>query len=252
VALVPPPDATVPGSAGYLSFNGTNIAAPSTTYVPGNVTLVVPPSASIPGNAEYFPVTSDLPTNTHPGNSSTAQSTNLSVPNTSCPNTSTFSPSQENSSSSQMSVGPHPQHLVNELNIPRQGHTDVAEDMLEVPRAQSPSLPSSPVPIQKQNTQTKASRKSITLSHQHSKSSGDEGPNLSPPTAHKHLNVNPLPKSPGTARRKGSRKISCTNSIVSHHNVDNSINETSAAAMGGPNATSSPNTKHRTSAVHHR
>ena len=237
-----------PSSTGYFLSNVANIAAPSTTYVPGNVAVVVPPSVSIPGSAEYSPLTPDLPANAYPGNSCTAQSTGFSTPNPSSTNTPTVPPSQRNSNSSQIVPGPHSQHLISEENKTKQETTDVTENTKEDNRTQSISMPSSPAPVRKQTAQRKSSRKSSVVSHQHSKSSGDEGPNHSPSTARKHINTN-RPPSPGDTKRKASRKMSCTNSIGSHHNVDNSINESSAGSAGGPNATSSPNTKHKTSVV---
>ena len=241
---VAPPSTNVPGSTGYFMSNVANTVAPSTTYLPGNVTVVVPPSLSIPGSAQYSPVTSDLPTNTHPVNSSTAQSASLTVPNPSSPNTSTVPPSQRNSDSSQNVLGPHSQQRITEGNTAKQP-TDVTENTQEDHKTQSTSVTSSPAPVRKLTVQRKTSRKSSILSHQHSKSSGDEGPNHSPSTTHKHININ-RPPSPGD-NRKVPRKISSNISVVSHHNVDNSINESSAGCNGGPNATSSPNTKHKTS-----
>jgi hypothetical protein len=124
----------------------------------------------------------------------------------------------------------------------------VTENTQEDNRTQTTSVHSSPLPVPKQTAQRKMSRKSSILSHQISKSSGDEGPNLSPSTVHKHINTN-RPPSPGDIKRKASRKMSSTNTIASHQNVDNSINESSAGCNGGPNATSSPNTRHKTSIV---
>ena len=244
---VAPPSMNVPGSTGYFMSNIANPVAPSTTYLPGNVTVVVPPSLSIPGSAQYSPVTSDLPTDTLPVNSCTAQSASLPVPNPSSPNTLTVPPSQRNSDSSQNVLGPHSQQRITEGNTAKQPN-DVTENTQEDHRTQSTSLPSSPVPVPKQTAQRKTSRKSSMLSHQQSKSSGDEGPNHSPSTAHKLINTN-RPPSPGDTKRKVSRKMSSTNSNVSHHNVDNSINESSAGCNGGPNATSSPSTRHKTSVV---
>ena len=244
---VAPPSMNVPGSTGYFMSNVANPVAPSTTYLPGNVTVVVPPSLSIPGSTQYSPVTSDLPTNTHPVNSCSAQSASLLMPNPSSPNTSTVPPSQGNTDSSQNVMGPHSQQRITEENTAKQPN-DVTENTQEDHRTQSTSMPSSPALVRKQTAQRKASRKSSILSHQHSKSSGDEGPNHSPSTAQKHININ-RPPSPGDTKRKVSRQMSTTNSIASHHNVDNSINESSAGCNGGPNATSSPNTRHKTSIV---
>lgn len=243
---VAPPSMNVPGSTGYFVSNVANPVAPSTTYLPGNVTVVVPPSLSIPGSTQYSPVTPDLPTNTHPGNSCTAQSASLSVPNSSSPNTSNVPPSQRNSDSSQNVNGPHSQQRITDGNTAKQPN-DVTENTQEDHKTQTTSVPSSPAPVPKQTAQRKVSRKS-SISQQHSKSSGDEGPNLSPSTAHKNINTN-QPPSPGDTKRKVSRKLSSTNTIASHHNVDNSINESSVGCNGGPNATSSPNTRHKTSIV---
>ena len=242
------PSMNVPDSTGYFMSNVANPAAPSTTFLPGNVTVVVPPSLSIPGSAQYSPVTSDLLTNTHSVNSCTAQSASLPMPNPSSTNTPNVPPSQRNADSSQTVLGPHSQHLITEGNTAKQEPNNVIENMLEDHRTHSTSLPSSPVPVRKQTAQKKTSRKSSILTHQHSKSSGDEGPNHSPSAAHKHIDTN-RPPSPGDTRKKLSRKTSSTNSIGSHHNVDNSINESSAGCNGGPNATSSPNAKHKTSVV---
>ena len=98
-------------------------------------------------------------------------------------------------------------------------HPDAKEKPPDVKKPQSSSMPSSPVSIRRQ--------KPSIISHQHSKSSGDEG----------------VRASPGSARRKLSRKPSSNNSIRSQPIV-----ETSA----GPNATSSPNTKHKSSVDHSR
>jgi hypothetical protein len=244
---VAPPSMNVPGSTGYFMSNLANPVAPSTTYLPGNVTVVVPPSLSIPGSAQYSPVTSDLPTNTHPVNSCTAQSSSLPMPNPSSPNTSIVPPSQQNSDSSQNVLGPHSLQRITEGNTAKQPN-DVTENTQEDHKTQSTSGPSSPAPVRKLTVQRKTSRKSSILSHQHSKSSGDEGPNHSPSTAQKNININ-RPPSPGDTKRKVPRKASSTNSIAIHHNVDNSINESSAGCNGGPNATSSPNTRHKTSVV---
>ena len=244
---VAPPSMNVPGSTGYFMSNVANPVAPSTAYLPGNVTVVVPPSLSIPGSAQYSPVTSDLPTNAHPGNSCTAQSDSLPMPNSSSPNTSNVPPSQRNSDSSQNVIGPHSQQRITEGTTAKQ-HNDVTENTQEDHRTQTTSVPSSPAPVPKQTAQRKMSRKSSILPHQHSKSSGDEGPNHSPSTVHKHININ-RPPSPGDTKRKVPQKMSSTTSIASHHNVDNSINESSAGCNGGPNATSSPNTRHKTSVV---
>ena len=239
------PNMNVPRSTGYFMSNAANPVAPSTTYLPGNVAVVVPPSLSIPGSAQYSPVTSDLPTNTHPVNSCTAQSASLPMPNPSSPNMPTVPTSQRNSDSSQNVLGPHSQQSITEGNTAKQPN-DVTENTQEDHRTQSTSVPSSPAPVRKLTTQRKTSRKSSILSHQHSKSSGDEGPNHSPSTAHKHINTN-RPPSPGDTKMKVPRKTSSINSISTHHNVDNSINESSAGCNGGPNATSSPNTRHKTS-----
>jgi hypothetical protein len=239
-------------STGYFLSNGTNNTLPSTTHVPGNVAVLVPPSLSIPGSAEYVAMTSDLTSNTHTGSSCIAQSASFSVPDVSSPDASNFPSSHQNSDPSQDPLGHHSQHLVSEENRVGQEQNNMTEQALDVPKTQSTSLPTSPVPVRKLTMQRKSSRKSSVISRQQSKSSGDEGPNLTPPTAHKHTNVNPPLTSPGDARRKFSRKASCTNSIGSHHNIDNSVNESSAGSTGGPNATSSPNTKHRTSVVHQR
>ncbi|XP_069694423.1 mucin-4-like isoform X2 [Periplaneta americana] len=126
-------------------------------------------------------------------------------------------------------------------------HDDVTDNTLEVPRPQPPSGPSSPLPARKHTTQQKPIRKSSILSRQQSKSSGDEGPNLSPPTSHKHVGTNPTPASPAS-RRKISRRVSCTNSTGSLHNAE----EAPTGSLGWPTATSSPNTKHRTSVAYHR
>jgi hypothetical protein len=251
-AQVSPPNTIVSGNTGYFLLNGTNTAVPSTTHVPDNVAVLVPPSMSIPGSAEYVTMASDLPTNTNSGSSCMAQPASFSVPDASSPNASNFPQSHRNSDPSQNPLGRHSQNPVSEGNKAEQEQNDETEKTLDVPRTQSTSVPTSPVPIRKLTMQRKSSRKSSIISRQQSKSSGDEGPNLTPPTAHKHTNVNPPSTSPGAATRKLSRKMSCTNSIGSHHNVDNSINESSAGSIGGPNATSSPNTKHRTSVVHQR
>jgi hypothetical protein len=241
----------VPGKTSYFLSNGANVALPSTTHVAGNVALIVPPSVPFPGSAEYFAITSDPHSTAHPGSSCMDQSESFSVPVTSSANASNLPASHQNSDSSQDPLGHHSQHLLSEENKDRLEHSDVAEKSLEVPRTQPAGEPTSPVPNRKLTMQRKMSRKFSVTSRQQSKSSGDEAPNLTPPAAHKHSNVNP-PSSPGAGRRKLSRKVSCTNSIGSHHNVDNSINESSAGSTGGPNATSSPNAKHRTSVVHHR
>jgi hypothetical protein len=251
-AQMSPTNTVLSGNTGYFLSNGTNTTVPSATYVPGNVAVLVPPSLSIPGSAEYVAMTSDLPSNTHVGSSCMAQSTSFSVPDVSSPDASNFPPSHQNSDPSQDPLGHHSQHLVSEGNTAGQEQDDMTEKTLDVPRTQSTSLPTSPVPVRKLTMQRKSSRKSSIISRQQSKSSGDESPNLTPPTAHKHTNANPLSTSPGAARRKLSRKMSCTNSMGSPHNADNSINENSAGSTGGPNATSSPNTKHRTSVVHQR
>lgn len=251
-AQVSPTNTILPGNTAYFVSNGANVALPSTTHVAGNVALLVPPSIPIPGSAEYVAMTSDLHSTTHPGSSYMAHSESFSVPDTSSANASNFPASHNNSDPSQDPLGCHPQHLVSEGNKDRQEQSDVAEKTLDVPRTQPASQPTSPVPNRKLTMQRKMSRKFSVTSRQQSKSSGDEAPNLTPPTTHKHSNVNPPSASPGAGRRKLSRKVSCTNSIGSHHNVDNSINESSAGSTLGPNATSSPNTKHRTSVVHHR
>jgi hypothetical protein len=225
---------------------------PPTAQIPGNVAVLVPPSASIPGSAEYIAMTSDLPSNTHPGSSCTAQSAIFPVPDASSTNASNIPPSHQNSDPSQKPLRHHAQHLESDGNNAGQEQSDVTEKAFDAPRTQSTSLPTSPVPVRKLTMQRKSSRKSSVTSRQQSRSSGDEGPNLTPPTAHKPTNVNPPSTSPGAARRKLSRKVSCSNSIGSHHNVDNSINESSAGSTGGPNATSSPNTKHRATVVHQR
>lgn len=246
-AQVSPTNTIVSGNTGYFLSNGTNTTVPSTTHVPGNVAVLIPPCVSIPGSAEYVAMTSDLP-----GSSCMAQSASFSVPDVSSPDASNFPPPHQNSDPSQDTLGHHSQHLVSEGNKAGQEQNDVTEQTLDVPQTQSTSLPTSPVPVRKMTMQRKSSRKSSIISRQQSKSSGDEGPNVTPPTAHKHTNVNPPSTSPGAARTKLSRKVSSTNSTGSHHNADNSINESSAGSTGGPNATSSPNTKHRTSVVHQR
>jgi hypothetical protein len=250
-AVLLTPNKTVPGGGECVTSNTNDAATPCTTYVPGNASVVLPPAMSTPCSAEQLPVSSDVPANTHLGNVSAAQSVNLPVYNVSSPNTPTFLPAQGNLNLSQSSQGPHSQHPLNEGNKPRQEQSDATENTLEVPRTQSTSVPSSPVLIRKETTQQKTTRKSSIFSRQQSKSSGDEGPGLSPLAAHKHANAIPPTASPGAARRKVSRKMSNTSSIGSHHNVDNSINESSAGS-GGPNATSSPNTKHKASVVYHR
>lgn len=243
------PSPPMPNNVALVSTS--NRTVPSTTYVPGNVSVVLASGMSIAGSTE-FPTSSDLPISAHAGNSNAAQSANLSVSNASSPNTSTFPPSQQNLNSSQITQGPYPQYPVNEENEIRQGRGDVTENTLDVPKTQSTIVPSSPMQIRKEVTQPKISRKFGIVPRQQSKSSGDEGPSVSPPTTEKHINVNPPPASPGAAGKKVSRKMSCTNSIGSHHNVDNSINESSVGSTTGPNATSSPNTKHKASVVHHR
>jgi hypothetical protein len=251
-AQVSPTNTIMPGNTAYFLSNGTNAALPSATHVAGNVPLLVPPSVQIPGSAEYVAMTSDLHSSTHPGNSYMAQSESFSLPDASSANASNFPASHQNSDPSQDQSGRQSQHLVSEGNKERQEQCDVAEKTLDVPRTQPASEPTSPVPNRKLTMQRKASRKFSVTSRQQSRSSGDEATNVTPPTAHKHSNVNPPSASPGAGRRKLSRKVSCTNSIGSHHNVDNCINESSAGSAGGPNATSSPSTKHRTSVVHHR
>ncbi|XP_021926242.1 uncharacterized protein LOC110833001 isoform X2 [Zootermopsis nevadensis] len=229
---VPTPKTSVPSNAPFM------------TYVPGNTSVVLPSGRPTSGSVEYFPISSDIPGNTLLVNVSSAQSANLSVPNTSSSNTTNIPTSQDNLNPSQIL-----QYSVNEGNNPIQGQSDVTENTLEVPRTQTTSAPPSPVMTQKETSQPKISRKSSILPRQQSKSSGDEGPNLSPPTA--HVGAAAPTASPGTARRKASRKMSCTNSTGSHHNVENTINE-SSVGPSGPNATSSPNTKHRGSVMHHR
>ncbi|XP_023720388.1 mucin-17 isoform X2 [Cryptotermes secundus] len=249
---VSPTNTIVSGSTGYFVSNGTNTNVPSTTHVPGNMTVLVPNPLSIPDSAEYVAMTSDLPSNAHTGSSCMVQSASFSAPDASSPDASNFPSSHQNSDLSQEPLGHHSQNLVSDENKAGEEQSDVTEKTLDVPRTPSTSLPTSPVPVRKLTMQRKSSRRSSVMSRQQSKSSGDEGPNITPPTAHKHTNVNPTSTSPGAARGKLSRKVSCTNSIGSHHNADNSINESSAGSTGGPNATSSPNTKHRTSIVHQR
>jgi hypothetical protein len=251
-AQVSPTNTIMQGNTGYFLSNGANTVVPTTTHVPGNVAVIVPPPMSIPGNAEYVSVTSDLLSNTRPGSSCLVPPASFSVPDASSANASNFVHTHQNSDPSSDPLGHHSQLLASEGSKGRQGQSDVTENTLNVPRTQAGSEPASPVPNRKLTVQRKTSRKISTSSRQQSRSSGDEAPNLTPPTAHKHTNVSPQSASPGAGRRKISRKVSCTNSIGSHHNVDNSINENSAGSTAGPNATSSPNTKHRTSIVHHR
>ncbi|PSN51828.1 hypothetical protein C0J52_17680 [Blattella germanica] len=170
----------------------------NSNYLPNPVPPTNPPNPGFLIPASYY--TGDVP----------SQPPNLSVSNPAL----NIIPAQQSSNAPSSQVNHSTQNIANEVKP-----HDVPDTVLDRSKHQSSSMPSSPI--------TGRRKKPSILSHQHSKSSGDEGPR----------------SSPGAARRKISRKQSSTNSIKSHHSVD---------ASGGPNATSSPNTKHKTSVTHSR